>query len=333
MRILVTGAAGFIGMHVCQLLLSRGDEVLGIDNLNDYYDPALKNSRLSLLKSYSNFEFKKLDISEAIPLNAAFQKFTPESVINLAAQAGVRYSINRPDVYISSNIVGFANVLEACRRHEVKHLVYASSSSVYGSNTKVPFGISDRTDNPVSLYAATKKSNELMAHSYSHLFNLPSTGIRFFTVYGPWGRPDMAPWLFTEAISRNQTINVFNQGRMERDFTYISDAANATSLLLDKPPTYFEDPKSSYPPCRVVNVGGDSPIQLLNFIELIENALVKKATKCFLPMQPGDVVATWADLTELHQIIGCQAKVSIQSGIASWVDWYQKYTSGELSLH
>ena len=333
MRILVTGAAGFIGMHVCQLLLARGDQVLGVDNLNDYYDPALKISRLNLLKIYSNFEFNKLDISEAVPLNAAFQKFAPESVINLAAQAGVRYSINRPDLYISSNIVGFANVLEACRLHEVKHLVYASSSSVYGSNTKVPFGISDRTDNPVSLYAATKKSNELMAHSYSHLFNLPSTGIRFFTVYGPWGRPDMAPWLFTESISRNQTINVFNQGRMERDFTYITDAANATSLLLDKPPTYFEDPKSSCPPCRVVNVGGDSPVQLLNFIELIENALDKKATKCFLPMQLGDVVATWADLTELHQIIGYQAKVSIQSGIASWVDWYQKYTSGELSLH
>jgi len=322
MRILVTGAAGFIGMHVCQLLLSRGDEVLGIDNLNDYYDPVLKNSRLSLLNKYSNFEFKKLDISDALSLNASFKKYTPKVVINLAAQAGVRYSITRPEVYIDSNLVGFANILEACRHHDVKHLLYASSSSVYGSNTKVPFAVGDQTENPVSLYAATKKSNELMAHAYSHLFGIATTGIRYFTVYGPWGRPDMAPWLFTEAILQNKEINVFNHGKMRRDFTYVADAAEATVALLDAS-LIIQSGTDSRHPFNIVNVGSDKPIELLRFIELLENSLGIIAKKRLLPMQQGDVVATWADLDGLRALIPYQPKVSIEIGIAKFVEWYQ----------
>lgn len=330
MRILVTGAAGFIGMHVCQLLLSRGDEVLGIDNLNDYYDPALKNSRLSVLRNYSNFEFQRLDISDALSLNTSFRKYTPEAVINLAAQAGVRYSITRPEVYINSNLVGFANILEACRHHDIKHLLYASSSSVYGSNTKVPFAVGDRTENPVSLYAATKKSNELMAHAYSHLFGIATTGIRYFTVYGPWGRPDMAPWLFTEAILKNKEIDVFNHGKMRRDFTYVSDAAEATVALLDAPPIIPSgtDLRTVF---NIVNVGSDKPIELLRFIELLENSLGVDAKKRLLPMQQGDVVATWADLDGLRDLIPYQPKVSIEAGIAKFVAWYQSHKGLNIS--
>jgi UDP-glucuronate 4-epimerase len=330
MRILVTGAAGFIGMHVCQLLLSRGDEVLGIDNLNDYYDPALKNSRLSVLRNYSNFEFQRLDISDSLSLNTSFRKYTPEAVINLAAQAGVRYSITRPEVYINSNLVGFANILEACRHHDIKHLLYASSSSVYGSNTKVPFAVGDRTENPVSLYAATKKSNELMAHAYSHLFGIATTGIRYFTVYGPWGRPDMAPWLFTEAILKNKEIDVFNDGKMRRDFTYVSDAAEATVALLDAPPITPSgtDSRTLF---NIVNVGSDKPIELLRFIELLENSLGIDAKKRLLPMQQGDVVATWADLDGLRDLIPYQPKVSIEAGIAKFVAWYQSHKGLNIS--
>jgi len=330
MRILVTGAAGFIGMHVCQLLLSRGDEVLGIDNLNDYYDPALKNSRLSVLRNYSNFEFQRLDISDALSLNTSFRKYTPEAVINLAAQAGVRYSITRPEVYINSNLVGFANILEACRHHDIKHLLYASSSSVYGSNTKVPFAVGDRTENPVSLYAATKKSNELMAHAYSHLFGIATTGIRYFTVYGPWGRPDMAPWLFTEAILKNKEIDVFNHGKMRRDFTYVSDAAEATVALLDAPPI-IPSGTDSRTLFNIVNVGSDKPIELLRFIELLENSLGTDAKKRLLPMQQGDVVATWADLDGLRDLIPYQPKVSIEAGIAKFVAWYQSHKGLNIS--
>lgn len=328
MRILVTGAAGFIGMHVCQLLLSRGDEVLGIDNLNDYYDPALKNSRLNLLKNYSNFEFQRIDISDALSLNSSFKKYTPEVVIHLAAQAGVRYSITRPDAYINSNLVGFANILEACRHHDVKHLLYASSSSVYGSNTKVPFAVGDKTETPVSLYAATKKSNELMAHSYSHLFSIPTTGIRYFTVYGPWGRPDMAPWLFTEAILKNKEIDVFNHGKMRRDFTYVSDAAEATVALLDAP-SIITSRADAHTLFNVVNVGSDKPIELMRFIDLLESSLGVNAKKRLVPMQQGDVVATWADLDSLRDLISYQPKVSIEAGITKFVEWYQAYQSNK----
>jgi len=327
MRILVTGAAGFIGMHVSQLLLARGDEVLGVDNLNDYYDPALKYARLSVLNNYLKFEFQRLDISDASSLSTAFKKYSPEVVVHLAAQAGVRYSISRPDVYINSNVVGFANILEACKHHEVKHLIYASSSSVYGSNTKVPFAVGDQTESPISLYAATKKSNELMAHAYSHLFNIPTTGIRYFTVYGPWGRPDMAPWLFTEAILHNQEISVFNQGKMRRDFTYISDAAEATVSLLDSPPINIANSANSHALCRVLNVGSDKPIELLRFIDLLESSLGMKSRKLLLPMQAGDVVATWADLVSLRSVISYNPRVAIEAGIESFVEWYKTYKS------
>ena len=290
MKILVTGAAGFIGMHVSKLLLERGDTVTGVDNLNDYYDPRLKHARLEQLRPFANFRFVQADIADREAMEALFvaERFT--RVINLAAQAGVRYSLKNPFAYIQANMVGFGNILEGCRHHGIEHLVYASSSSVYGANTSMPFSVRDNVDHPVSLYAASKKANELMAHSYSHLYGLPTTGLRYFTVYGPWGRPDMSPWLFTSAILEDRPIDVFNHGKMQRDFTYIDDIAEGTIRVLDhiaQPDPEFDkghpDPCSSYAPFRVYNIGNHTPIELMEFIRTIENALGKEAKKNFLP--------------------------------------------------
>ena len=333
MRVLLTGVAGFIGMHVAKLLLDRGDEVYGIDNLNDYYDPHLKQARLQQLQRYPNFTFVQGDIADSTFIGAVFLKTKPNRVINLAAQAGVRYSLQNPQAYIQSNLVGFGNILEGCRHNNVKHLVYASSSSVYGANTKLPFSVTDNVDHPVSLYAATKKANELMAHSYSHLYNLPTTGLRYFTVYGPWGRPDMSPWLFTSAILEGRTINVFNQGKMLRDFTYIDDIAEGTVRVLDKAPKSAIENNSidqiasnnHTTPHKLYNIGNHQPIELMTFIKTIENALGIEAIKNFMPMQPGDVVATYADVTELKQDIGFEPKTDLLEGIDNWVKWYIKY--------
>lgn len=332
MKVLVTGAAGFIGMHVAKLLLNRGDEVVGIDNLNNYYDPELKKARLEQLKPFSNFSFVRGDIADSECVNDLFKKEKPSRVVNLAAQAGVRYSLENPQAYIQSNLVGFGNILEACRHNEVEHLVYASSSSVYGANTKMPFSVHDEVNHPVSLYAATKKSNELMAHSYSHLYGLPTTGLRYFTVYGPWGRPDMAPWLFTSAILEGRSIKVFNQGKMQRDFTYIDDIAEGTVRVLDRvvyPNSEFDkdspDPGSSYAPYKVYNIGNNRPVELLTFIETIEGSLGVEAKKEFLPMQPGDVVATYADIEALKADINYQPRTELPEGIGKWVGWYKEF--------
>jgi len=332
MKILVTGAAGFIGMHVAHLLLERGDEVVGIDNLNDYYDPELKRARLATLTPYANFRFVRLDIADAAALAALFSDERFERVINLAAQAGVRYSLTNPQAYVQSNLVGFANILECCRQHHIEHLVYASSSSVYGANTRMPFSVHDEVNHPVSLYAATKKSNELMAHSYSHLFGLPTTGLRYFTVYGPWGRPDMSPWLFTSAILEGRSIDVFNHGKMQRDFTFVDDIAEGTVRVMDHvaaPNTGFDaghpDPGSSRAPYRVYNIGNQQPVELMTFITTIERALGKEAHKNFLPMQPGDVLATFADVDDLKKDIGFSPSTSLDTGIARWAEWFRKY--------
>lgn len=332
MRVLVTGAAGFIGMHVVEILLKRGDEVIGIDNLNDYYAPQLKLSRLSQINFYPNFKFFKGDIADRQFIEEIFVSEKPNRVINLAAQAGVRYSLTNPHLYIQTNLVGFANILEGCRLNEVEHLVYASSSSVYGTNTHMPFSIHDNVDHPVSLYAASKKANELMAHSYSHLYGLPTTGLRYFTVYGPWGRPDMSPWLFTSAILEGRPIDVFNHGKMQRDFTFIEDIAEGTVRILDRIPlgdssfsTNMPDPGSSNAPYKVYNIGNHEPIELMAFIKLIEEALGKEADKNFLPMQSGDVVATYADIEDLKRDIGFRPKTSLLSGVGQWVEWYKKY--------
>lgn len=332
MKVLVTGAAGFIGMHVAKILLRRGDEVIGIDNLNDYYDPNLKHARLRELQHYSNFKFNKGDISDRQTVEALFGTEKPNRVVNLAAQAGVRYSLINPHAYIQTNLVGFGNILEGCRHHGVEHLVYASSSSVYGANTHLPFSVKDNVDHPVSLYAASKKANELMAHSYSHLYGLPTTGLRYFTVYGPWGRPDMSPWLFTSAILEGRPIDVFNMGKMERDFTYIDDIAEGTVRVLDRvpapQPTYdndLPDPSCSYAPFRVYNIGNHKPVELMNFINTIENSLGKKALKNYLPMQNGDVIATYANIEELRREVNFEPKTSLADGIARWVDWYSQY--------
>lgn len=316
MKILLTGCAGFIGMHVAKLLLARGDEVLGIDNLNDYYDPELKRARLGQLKGYPRFKFLRGDISDRTFVEEVFSGEKPDRVINLAAQAGVRYSIENPHAYIQSNIVGFVNILEGCRNNAVQHLVYASSSSVYGGNTKMPFSVNDRVDNPVSLYAATKKSNELMAHTYSHLYKLPTTGLRYFTVYGPWGRPDMSPWLFTSAITEGRPIKIFNHGKMRRDFTYIDDIAEGTVRALDR------EMHQSY---KVYNIGNHQPVELMEFIGIIEKELGQKAQKEFLPMQLGDVVATFADVDELKREVGYEPKTQLDVGLANWVKWYKDY--------
>lgn len=333
MKILVTGAAGFIGLHVARLLLARGDEVIGIDNLNDYYDPGLKRARLECLRPYRNFRFVTMDIADgaAVPSLFAAERFN--RVIHLAAQAGVRYSLSNPQAYVQSNLVGFVNILEGCRQQGVEHLVYASSSSVYGANTRMPFSVHDEANHPLSLYAATKKSNELMAHSYSHLFGLPTTGLRYFTVYGPWGRPDMSPWLFTSAILAGRTIDVFNHGKMQRDFTYVDDIAEGTLRVLDHCPTpnpAFDgnapDPGSSHAPYRVYNIGNQQPVQLMTFVETLENALGRQATKNFLPMQAGDVPATYADIDDLRKDIGFDPKTSLVEGIAQWTAWFRDYT-------
>jgi UDP-glucuronate 4-epimerase len=333
MKILLTGAAGFIGLHVAHLLLARGDEVVGIDNLNDYYDPKLKLARLETLKPHAGFRFERMDVADSAALDALFAAEQFDRVIHLAAQAGVRYSLSNPQAYIQSNLVGFANVLEGCRQHGVEHLVYASSSSVYGANTRMPFSTHDEVNHPVSLYAATKKSNELMAHSYSHLYGLPTTGLRFFTVYGPWGRPDMSPWLFTSAILEGRTIDVFNHGKMRRDFTYVDDIAAGTISAMDHtaaPNPDFDsdhpDPASSRAPYRIYNIGNHQPVELMTFIETIENSLGRQARKNFLPIQAGDMLATYADVEDLKRDVGFEPKVALPEGIARWTEWFQDYS-------
>ena len=332
MRILVTGAAGFIGMHVARLLLERGDEVVGIDNLNDYYDPRLKAARLEHLAPFANFRFVRMDVADTAAITELFAAERFQRVIHLAAQAGVRYSLTNPQAYIQSNLVGFGNILEGCRHNAVEHLVYASSSSVYGANTRMPFSVHDEVNHPVSLYAATKKSNELMAHSYSHLFGLPTTGLRFFTVYGPWGRPDMSPWLFSSAILEGRSIDVFNHGKMRRDFTFVDDIAEGTVRVMDHVASgnadfnpNHPDPGSSRAPYRVYNIGNQQPVELMTFINTIEQALGKEAQKNFLPMQAGDVLATFADVEDLKKDIGFSPKTSLETGIARWAEWFRAY--------
>jgi UDP-glucuronate 4-epimerase len=332
MKVLLTGCAGFIGMHVTELLLARGDTVVGIDNLNDYYDPRLKQARLAQLANHPNFRFVQGDIAERAVVDQLFAAERPNRVVALAAQAGVRYSLVNPQAYIQTNLVGFGNLLEGCRHHGVEHLVYASSSSVYGANTSMPFSVHDNVDHPVSLYAASKKANELMAHSYSHLFGLATTGLRYFTVYGPWGRPDMSPWLFTSAILEGRPIDVFNHGKMRRDFTFIDDIAEGTVRVLDRIPganpafsTDVPDPGSSYVPYKVYNIGNHQPIELMTFIKTIEDALGIEAVKNFLPMQAGDVVATFADVEDLKRDIEYEPSTSLQVGIEKWVAWFRQY--------
>lgn len=331
MKALLTGVAGFIGMHVAQALLARGDEVVGIDNLNDYYDVQLKRDRLAQLEPQAGFRFRRLDLADQAGMAELFREGRFDRVVHLAAQAGVRYSLQNPGAYAQSNLVGFVNVLEGCRHHGVAHLVYASSSSVYGGNTKMPFAEQDAVDHPVSLYAATKKANELMAHTYSHLYGLPTTGLRFFTVYGPWGRPDMAPFLFTRAILAGEPIKVFNHGDMRRDFTYIDDIVRGVVATLDRVPQPEPgldaslDPSRSAAPYRVFNIGHSEPVELLRFISTLEQALGCQAKQELLPMQPGDVPATYADTRALEEWTGVHPEVSIESGVARFVEWYRGY--------
>jgi UDP-glucuronate 4-epimerase len=330
--ILVTGVAGFIGFHLSHRLLSDGHRVIGIDNLSDYYAVTLKQDRLAQLKDLDNFSFHHLDLADREGIDRLFDRYEFNVVVNLAAQAGVRYSIQNPRAYIDSNLTGFGNILEGCRHHNIEHLVYASSSSVYGANTKMPFSVRDNVDHPVSLYAATKKANELMAHTYSHLYGMPTTGLRFFTVYGPWGRPDMAPVLFTKAILAGVPIDVFNYGKMRRDFTYIDDIIEGIVRVMGKIPQPNPlwtgdrpDPGTSKAPYKIYNIGNSQPVELLNFIETIEECLGKKAQKNFLPMQAGDVVATYADVEDLMQDIGFRPQTSLKQGIAQFIEWYLNY--------
>jgi UDP-glucuronate 4-epimerase len=332
MTIMVTGVAGFIGFHVAKALLARGDSVIGIDNLSDYYDIALKNARLAELTPQKGFCFLKADLKNRATVEQLFAECKPRRVIHLAAQAGVRHSLANPHQYIDANIVGFLHVLEGCRHHRVAHLLYASSSSVYGANTQLPFGVHQNVDHPVSLYAATKKANELMAHSYAHLYRLPVTGLRFFTVYGPWGRPDMAPFIFTKKIIAGEPIDVFNQGQHRRDFTYIDDVVEAVIRALDRTATPDSgwssdrpDPATSNAPFRLYNLGNHTPVPLLDFIASIERAIGKTAKKNFLPMQPGDVPATFADVTELKAAIGFEPKTPLDDGIKRFVAWYREF--------
>ena len=331
-KILVTGAAGFIGFHLSRRLLGGDNEVVGLDNLNPYYDVTLKEARLSLLEKDGAFRFIRADIADRQAVAALFAKERPEIVVNLAAQAGVRYSLKNPHAYVESNIVGFMNILEGCRHHHVRHLVYASSSSVYGANTRMPFSVHDNVDHPLSLYAATKKANELMAHAYAALYGLPCTGLRFFTVYGPWGRPDMALFLFTRAILEGRPIDVFNEGRMERDFTYIDDIVEGVARIMDRIPTPDAawsgdrpDPSSSFAPYRLYNIGNNQPVALMDFITILEDHLGRKAKKNFLPMQAGDVPATFADVDALATAVGFKPATPIAEGIGHFVAWYRDY--------
>jgi UDP-glucuronate 4-epimerase len=330
--ILLTGAAGFIGYHVSRRLLEGGGEVVGVDNVNDYYDPALKEARLAMLRGMRGFSFRRLDVADTDAMAALFAETKPRRVVHLAAQAGVRYSLTNPHAYVDANLRGFMNILEGCRHNGVEHLVYASSSSVYGANTRQPFSEHDNVDHPVSLYAATKKANELMAHSYAHLYRLPVTGLRFFTVYGPWGRPDMALFKFTKGILAGEPIPVFNEGRMIRDFTYIDDitegVVRVVGHLPEPDPAWTgdrPDPARSYAPYRVFNIGNNQPVQLLHCIDVLEQCLGKKAQLDLLPMQPGDVPSTMADVSELEKAVGFRPRTSVEEGIRRFVDWYKEY--------
>lgn len=332
MRVLVTGAAGFIGSHLSQRLLARGDEVIGLDNLNDYYAVSLKEARLARLTGQPGFSFVKGGLEDRQLLEQLFMKYRFDAVINLAAQAGVRYSLTNPHAYVDSNLVGFMNILEGCRHHGVKHLVYASSSSVYGANTAMPFSVHQNVDHPLSLYAATKKANELMAHTYSSLYGLPTTGLRFFTVYGPWGRPDMALFLFTKAILEGRPIDVFNYGKMRRDFTYVDDIVEGVIRVTDRTATASTtwsgqkpDPGTSFSPWKVYNIGNNQPVELLQFIETLERCLGKTAQKNLLPLQAGDVPATFADVDDLMADTGFKPATPIEDGIAQFVAWYRAY--------
>jgi len=337
MRILVTGAAGFIGFFVSQGLLARGDEVIGLDNLNDYYDPGLKAARLEILRQHKNFRFVKLDVVDRGGIEALFAAEKFNRVVHLAAQAGVRNSIDNPHIYVDSNVTGFLHILEGCRHGNVEHLVYASTSSVYGANTHLPFAVDQNVDHPLTLYAATKKANEAMAHSYAHLYRIPCTGLRLFTVYGPWGRPDMALFKFTEAILAGTPIQVFNSGNMVRDFTYVDDVAEGVGRVLDQParsnPNWsskMPDPATSSAPYRVYNLGSSRPVNLLRYIEVLEQCLGKKAIMDFQPMQPGDVPETFADTSELEEAVGYKLGTSIEVGVKRFVDWYLEYYQRKL---
>ena len=332
MKLLVTGVAGFIGYHVAERLIARGDQVIGLDNLNDYYDVRLKEARLARLTGRAGFEFHRLNLADRDGLERLFASTRPQRVIHLAAQAGVRYSLTNPRAYIDSNLVGFTNILEGCRHNGLEHLVYASSSSVYGANTRMPFSVHQNVDHPLSLYAATKKANELMAHTYSHLYGLPTTGLRFFTVYGPWGRPDMALFLFTKAILEGRPIDVFNEGRMRRDFTYIDDIVEGVVRVVDRVATPnpawsgdAPDPGTSAAPYRLYNIGNNNPVELLRLIELLEQALGRAAQKRMLPMQPGDVPATYADVDDLMRDVGFRPATSIEEGVRRFVAWYRSF--------
>ncbi|MEZ6132446.1 MAG: NAD-dependent epimerase [Planctomycetaceae bacterium] len=329
-QILVTGAAGFIGFHTASRLLDRGDQVVGLDNLNDYYQVKLKQDRLSQLEGRDGFQFAKLALEDRHGVSALFADHSFDSVIHLAAQAGVRYSLENPQAYVDSNLVGFVNILEACRHHHIGHLVYASSSSVYGANRNKPFRVTDRVDHPVSLYAASKKANELMAHTYSHLFGLPTTGLRFFTVYGPWGRPDMALWLFTEAILNGRPINVFNHGKMRRDFTFVDDIVEGVIRVNDKVPApdLTRDPlddSTTSAPYRVYNIGNNQPVELMHMIRTLEECLGREAVKNMMEIQPGDVPETFADIDALQRDVGFRPDTPIETGIQKFVDWYRDY--------
>jgi UDP-glucuronate 4-epimerase len=332
MKILLTGAAGFIGFHTAHILLARGEEVVGLDNLNDYYDVSLKQARLDILKRSPNFRFVKLDLADRDAMKKLFAEEKFERVVHLAAQAGVRYSIQNPLAYIDSNVLGFANTLEGCRHNGVQHLVYASTSSVYGANTKMPFSVHQNVDHPLSFYAATKKANELMAHTYAHLYQLPVTGLRFFTVYGPWGRPDMALFLFTKNILAGKPIDVFNYGNHRRDFTYVDDIAEGVVRAMDRIATPHPkwnsddpDPGTSKAPYRLYNIGNNQPVELMRYIECIEQALGKKATKNLLPMQAGDVPDTFADIDDLVRDVGYRPATPVEEGVRKFVDWYVQY--------
>lgn len=324
-NILVTGAAGFIGFHLSQQLLGSGKNVIGIDNLNDYYDVSLKQARLEQLLKYKNFQFFQLDLANRSKVDELFTNYKPEQVIHLAAQAGVRYSLTHPHAYVDSNLIGFVNILEGCRHAQVQHLIYASSSSVYGSNSKIPFAVGDKVDHPVSLYAATKRANELMAYTYSHLYQIPTTGLRFFTVYGPWGRPDMAYFSFTQSILSGKPIKVFNYGKMRRDFTYIDDIVEGIIRVADKIPQSASQAEKKLPPYKVYNIGNNQPVNLVDFIETLENHLGVKAQKELLPIQPGDVPETYADIEELMKDTGFKPNTSLDVGLKYFVEWYRDY--------